>query len=1289
MVVDIRLCEYCGEVLPDLFSECAQCAPHTTEDHTPFPCLPGYEVLQVLGKGGMGVVYLAEEKALGRKVAVKVVSEAFAQTSGAMARFRREARAMATVEHPNIVRIYSLGDIGSTTYFAMEYIEGELLADRIRRLSRLSLPESLQILKQVVQALNAAWARKIVHRDIKPSNILLDQAHNAHVADFGLAKPIDMKEETLSGEGAVLGTPHYVSPEQALGHAVDFRSDIYSLGIVFYEMLTGEKPFHGTTPFAIVNQQLNTPLPALNSTRSDVPQSVCALLECMTEKAPLKRPASYDALLKRIDSILANSAARAPDVSCARTLEELPHKTASKPWAILAGAILLTALISFFVWKKSAPPASEPPALAEPEPELTVAVAPFYGPDEESAKEGRVMAALIEKAISERLGKEVKVVGIDQTRESVHDAAAARALGVKWHSTLVLWGQAFAVRTETEIQPYFTIVPRRPGQQEISWQTTLKDEDPFRGLSEHAVASLVMQAEAPNQIELRKTSAAGISEMVQLMAGMHALYVQENAQKALSILEKLPRSPDSLHGRARALLRLGKKQEAVQLLQEAVQIDPQHGESFALLGDMSMEAGNLTDAITEYRTAMNTDRFLQTTRGFFFHDQFYASEVFSSEKYTGGQQLETSYLLRIDPDTGKVMERFHLPGAAKSFLVKREGIRIVYEDETGNTREVEFESGKSGDLLPDEDPVLRIQSIQSGLALAANFMNDLEARQYVPGARFASQPESLYKDAPATLRELEEALIAARDRDPTQPWHLFLLGEVLWAQERKKEAGDAWGALLNGAFPAAPYYDFAYMAGLFERLGQRNWADRAYEAAIKHNGKTSNSPEFSTLMGRLVNSNFIRGAAWASQKGIDLERQHLWLERARTLSGVCLQGDDFAAAAWSRYFDKANKAQAAATEKTIQAEAQSHPLNIMTVCAHLDYAYYLLLAATLSFPLLLCLVLIRSFRECAPTAMTGTLQGLAPVACVLAALLGGSLLWKQHREQLMVMAALLLLFFVLLRSSRITFSSLIGSIPLNGRIALVTGFVVLLITLSTCVVLNHRLSSTLNRSLQTSDFDVVAPLSTQPSLPGEDNWNVWLKRVWTPGNSLNLFPSETDEAVEENPDDYASFFFQASMLLILALLISFVWIKPAVSPTATGVRKPHSKLSRSLSYIVPGYFDLNCRSFFFGYFILILFTFALVSLAGQVLIPHTFPVPGIVTLFQMPNYFHWVPFPTPPGLNEMQAIVSYHYWTIFFAYSGAQTFWLCVCAATLTSLLYHAFLVPLVRRNHADAFAEH
>ena len=213
-----------------------------------------YRVLRRLGAGGMADVYLADDTTLGRQVAVKVLLKRYAGDESFVERFRREAQAAARINHPNIVNIYDWGPVDGTYYIVMEYVEGETLKDHIRREGRYGPGEAVRITLELLAGVQVAHGVHIVHRDIKSQNILIDQAGTVKVTDFGIAKADDSQ---MTEAGSILGTAQYLAPEQAKGEPVDERTDLYSVGVVFYEMLTGSLPFRGDSAVTVALKHVN------------------------------------------------------------------------------------------------------------------------------------------------------------------------------------------------------------------------------------------------------------------------------------------------------------------------------------------------------------------------------------------------------------------------------------------------------------------------------------------------------------------------------------------------------------------------------------------------------------------------------------------------------------------------------------------------------------------------------------------------------------------------------------------------------------------------------------------------------------------------------------------------------------------------------------------------------------------------------------------------------------------------------------------------------------------------
>ena len=293
-------CAACRAALPAGARFCSVCgAPAASSPGVPADSLRAaleeslgfqYRIERLLGRGGMGAVYLARELALDRDVAVKVLPPDRLHAADALERFRREARTAARLSHPNIVPLYTFGEVKGLVYFVMGYVRGETLAAHVRRSGRLGVEEVRRILVDVTDALTYAHAQGVVHRDIKPDNILIDaESGRPMLTDFGVAKALSV-EGTLTATGLVVGTPQYMSPEQAAGRAdIDGRSDVYSLGVMGYALLAGRLPFEGTTPADVLVQHLTKQPPPLQGVAPDAPHALAATLMRCLAKDPSER----------------------------------------------------------------------------------------------------------------------------------------------------------------------------------------------------------------------------------------------------------------------------------------------------------------------------------------------------------------------------------------------------------------------------------------------------------------------------------------------------------------------------------------------------------------------------------------------------------------------------------------------------------------------------------------------------------------------------------------------------------------------------------------------------------------------------------------------------------------------------------------------------------------------------------------------------------------------------------------------------------------------------------------
>jgi len=254
-----------------------------------------------LGEGGMGSVWLARDEQLGEPVAVKVIKDSLLADASIIERFKREVTAARRVQHANVVRLHDLGEEAGQLFLSMEYVEGESLADRIRRRGPLPLEEVKTIAAQMCDALDAAHGAGVIHRDLKPANVLLTfQANGAQikVIDFGVAKLSHL--EGMTATSLILGTPEYMAPEQIRGKNVDARTDLYALGMVLHESLTGKTPFRGDSPIAVGFAACTNTVPPLKASRGDVPESWDLFVRKVLSKDPDDRFASASEMKRAI-----------------------------------------------------------------------------------------------------------------------------------------------------------------------------------------------------------------------------------------------------------------------------------------------------------------------------------------------------------------------------------------------------------------------------------------------------------------------------------------------------------------------------------------------------------------------------------------------------------------------------------------------------------------------------------------------------------------------------------------------------------------------------------------------------------------------------------------------------------------------------------------------------------------------------------------------------------------------------------------------------------------------------
>ena len=311
-----------------------------------------YELKHIVGSGGMSTVYCAFDTMLERNVALKILHDQYGGDAEYVERFRREARSVAQLSHPNIVTVIDRGEEEGKQFIVFELIEGDNVKELVERGGPLPVRRALELGLEVAQALAFAHGQGLVHRDVKPQNVLLNDEGHAKVTDFGIARSFDTLSNTQTG--TVLGTSHYIAPEQARGEHVDAQTDIYSFGVVLYELLTGELPYSGDNFLTVAMKHVNEPIPSVFDRRPDTPLRLASLIERCMAKSPADRPASMDDVVGELEACRAEldgkdggeatMILRKPRAAPARPRRKPVRRAGKLPLlAVLIGLLLLAA----------------------------------------------------------------------------------------------------------------------------------------------------------------------------------------------------------------------------------------------------------------------------------------------------------------------------------------------------------------------------------------------------------------------------------------------------------------------------------------------------------------------------------------------------------------------------------------------------------------------------------------------------------------------------------------------------------------------------------------------------------------------------------------------------------------------------------------------------------------------------------------------------------------------------------------------------------------------------------
>jgi len=608
-----------------------------------------YTIRRRLGQGGMGAVYQVHDCELDRDVALKVIRQEIAGNPEILERFKREIQLSSVVTHKNVLRVYDLGESDGIKFLTMQYVEGENLSALLRR-ERIPCRKAATIFRQICEALQAAHEQGVLHRDLKPDNVMIDQNDRVYLTDFGLAK--SLQQSALTHAGQIMGTPDYMSPEQVKGEPADERSDIYSLGALLYQMLSGDVPYHGNTIFEVMIQRVQKPPRPVTELNPDVPPFLAEITERCMAIEPEARYLSVESILQDLDNGFETGE------TCAETRLQLGAirkgpRTESRRGGLLALAGLVLVVVALAaIYFAMFPTRSEAPRNSVLPDRKYVAVLPFrvLGDEEQLGYLGTGLS----EAISAKLFqlRELQVAStsaVENVKPNTPLQDVARELGVSMivHGTLQGSGERIAVTVKLEdmesgkslwAKPYSGLIPDlltiedqiygelldqlnvNPSVEERSRAVTHYTEDTeaydlyLRGrnaLRSRQNVGSVQQALGFFEQSLKQDSNFALA-YVGLADGSLAMYDETKegdwAQRAVAAGEQAQRLnqdlPEVYFTLGSVYRTIGRQAEAIAVLNRAIELAPNSDEGYRRLGDALSSAGRTTEAITAYQKAV-------------------------------------------------------------------------------------------------------------------------------------------------------------------------------------------------------------------------------------------------------------------------------------------------------------------------------------------------------------------------------------------------------------------------------------------------------------------------------------------------------------------------------------------------------------------------------------------------------------------------------------------------------------------------------------------------------------
>jgi serine/threonine protein kinase/tetratricopeptide (TPR) repeat protein len=625
----VMICSHCHTPNPTNAAICSQCgsgldvgadvglgatlevSQSASLDSTDFG--PRYQVESLLGSGGMGKVYKARDRELDRTVAIKVLRPDLMTDPMALQRFKHELLLASSISHPNILRIHDLGEYKGVKFISMAYVDGGDLTQLLRKEGRLPLERVLNIMKQLAAALGAAHGVNVVHRDLKPQNILLGSEDHIYVTDFGIAKTLESDRTSVTRTGAVLGTPLYMSPEQVEGKPVDHRSDLYTYGLIFYEMLTGVLPFSGDTTFQLMYQRVHQLPKRPETVIPDLPPYLSRIcLKCL-EKDPANRYQSASEILIDLEFKHAPTHTRTVQITLPIINKKISLISASAVVLLLAGLLTVPQVRDFIFRHKPAEATSGIPSLKEGK---FIAVLPMRVVGDQASlgylADGMV-DALSAKLFQLRDVHTASASAIQKLRPSNTLDDTARQLGVNLVISGTLQGSGDKLRVVTSLDDATS--GRRIWTQEFSGvqQDLLTLEDQIYAKVTEALA-LKQEAGRGGMHPTENIEAYDL-----YLRGRNAMRGQldvHNVETAIGFFEgavkKDPSFALAYTGLADASLRMYREKKdslwadkALSASQQAARLDDNLSEVHIALGGVYSATGKSAEAIAELRRALD------------------------------------------------------------------------------------------------------------------------------------------------------------------------------------------------------------------------------------------------------------------------------------------------------------------------------------------------------------------------------------------------------------------------------------------------------------------------------------------------------------------------------------------------------------------------------------------------------------------------------------------------------------------------------------------------------------